>query len=262
MSSNRIITALAVVAVLGGVYWAFTRSGWDPLGLSDGWGDDAVEAGEPRRPWPAHTTESIRNRLKRMRFAIAYLRKQAERERKRTAGARQLLLEAREVQGVDDAKAEELLRRAIEDTPDFAPAISALADLKLNQDPDEARELGLKCLALDDSDPVCHRTVVASFTRAGKFDEAFPHIAHCLETDPRNVDCASAMAGYYLSKDKLDEARNMVNWLEWAAPDSVFTHTAVGDLALKCGDAERAKDAFQKACDMGQEYACTMLGEL
>jgi predicted Zn-dependent protease len=256
-----VITALAVVGVLGGIYWAFTRSGWDPLGLTDGQGADAVEAGSPERPWPAHTTERIRNRLARMRFAIAYLRAAAERERERTAGARALLLEAREVRSTDDARAEELLRQAISETPDFAPALSALADLRLDEDPDEARELGLRCLALDDGDPVCHRTVVSTFTRRGEFDEAFPHIAYCLEMDPRNVDCASAMTSYYLSRGKLDEARNMVNWLKWSAPDSVFTHTAAGDLAHRCGDAARAREAFQKACDMGQEHACTMLDE-
>jgi len=256
------LIVLAAIAVLGGVYWLLSRTVWRSPAETPTAAEVEDDPASPLRPWPERTTEPLRQRLTKLRIAIGYLHAAAERERERNRPARELFLEARRLQGTDDARAEQLLRRAIELSPDYVPALSALADQELNTHPDEARELGLRCLALDDSDSVCHRTVIATYTRGGQFDEAFPHLAFCLEMDPRNIDCAGGMTSYYLSKGMLDAARTMVGWMRWVDPRSAFTLVAEGDLALKLGETAAARIAFQQACAQGQAHACTMLGEL
>ncbi|MCP4677374.1 MAG: hypothetical protein GY854_18040 [Deltaproteobacteria bacterium] len=171
-------------------------------------------------------------------------------------------MNARKIQGEDDDNAESLLRQAIDTAPEYTPALSALADLLLNEDVDEARELSLRCLAVDERDSVCHRTLISSYTRDGLFEDAFPHVAYCLEVDPKNIDCLSSMSSLYLNQGQLDETKRMLTWMRRVDPDSMFTQLAEGGYAHAVGDRDAARDAFDHACNKGQPFACKMLKEL
>lgn len=148
------------------------------------------------------------------------------------------------------------LLAAVQEDPDDVAILSRLSDMMLGEDVQKARHYAIECLARDEKNSVCHRTLISTFTRYGQFDDAFPYLSDCLEIDRNNVHCLGGMINYQLQKGDLDEARRLTEHLSRIDPDSIWTHLAMGSYYDAAGNSEAALEHFRKACKRGQPYAC------
>ena len=59
----------------------------------------------------------------------------------------------------------DLLRRAVEADPESVPALKYLSDALVHRDRTAAREAAERCLELDPGEPMCHRSMIATYTQ-------------------------------------------------------------------------------------------------
>ena len=138
------------------------------------------------------------------------------------------------------ARAECLLRRAIELEPDYADALAALADCVIRQ-------------AIDGS-------VTAERMKAGRAD-AVEHAERAVLVDPANSR-ALAAAGYALSGMHygFDEGLEMTHRAAAVNPGSAHVHNARGQVFVTLGESEKALACFEEARRLNPFYVHAPLG--
>lgn len=161
------------------------------------------------------------------------------------------------IQLSDPGRARALLNSVLDKDPYFSPALADQADGWLAENKlDAAREAAIRCLAVDEKNAVCHRTLVSTFTRQGDLEGAQTYLRDCLALDPQNPHCLVAMAQFHLRKRDLNEAKHFLDRLLAVDPRSVWSHLARAEFAEAAGDAVAAKESYLAACKLGQAYAC------
>jgi len=150
-----------------------------------------------------------------------------------------------------------LLKEALSLDRDNAKALANLSELTMeSNDLLQARELATQCLGVDKNNLVCHRVLVASFTRTGKWDEAHPFLTDCLSVNPDDILCLGAMSSYQLNARQFNESKETVEKLKRLDPNSMWTHVAEADYLAGIGEKLAAAPHYKRACEMGQTYAC------
>jgi len=133
---------------------------------------------------------------------------------------------------------------------------SRAADRLDDGDYDQARDLALRCLAVDRTRSQCQSALANSYARRGQYDEGHAHFVDCLKSDPGNEHCMSAMTLYHLAHGERAEARRMLDTLEAGNRDSLTAHLTAGDFARATGDRDGECTHYKAACTLGSDGAC------
>jgi len=214
------------------------------------------------KPKALDVLDARSTQLRRVQELRKSLPKSETPDRKAHSTAQAEFFAARRIEGSDPAEAKRRYEAIVEKEPWHEASLEALADMQIYNDREKALEYALRCLAVNETNPTCHRTVVALYTIQGDWDAAEPYLLDCLDLSPGNIHCLSALASMSFARGDLDTAKKTVSWMELVDRESVFTQVAVGDLASMAGDIDAAVAAFDYACERGQSYACGRVREL
>jgi len=119
-----------------------------------------------------------------------------------------------------------------------------------------ARREAQACLQVDRTRGECRAALVASFTSVGDWEHAYTPLVDCLDQNPSNGACLSAMARYQVRHQNLDDAKRRVDALVALGDSSGEAALAIGEYALSTKDLPRACTSFQSACAASQKDAC------
>lgn len=165
--------------------------------------------------------------------------------------------------GTDNTAVKALLKNAIELDHSNAKALGFLAGMLLNDgNKDEARELAADCIAFDRKNADCYTTLISSYTRYGEFDNSYSVLSDCLIDTPDNIHCLGGMETYYLNAGQLNDAKRILDQITQLDPNSLWTHMAQASYFEKTGDFQNAALEYEKACKMGQSFACQRLKDV
>ena len=266
---RRQVLVLCAIALASAGTWLAVRSHGGPQPVTPPASIDPRSA--PKTPNLTHPERVLRpelpgtlprsdvyERIAKLREGLA---RRAARSEIRKTESSDLFFQAR--RALDRAEARRLMERALQEDPDSVEALSALAELALGDGKLEtARHGAIACLALDEKNAACHRTLIATYTRFGKFDEAYPYLSDCVEVDPENLHCLGGLVNYYLSKKDGEKAASFVEWMRAVDAGSMWTALADAGVQLASGKRDLALASFRRVCEAGQLYACSRVREL
>lgn len=170
-----------------------------------------------------------------------------------------LLKEAREADG---SRQFELYEAALAADPSNIDALMELGELRLeDEDWEDAEALAKRCLALDPDRLRCQQTLERRFTRTGDFTSAAELYEGCLEEALVRAGCLAFNAGAALRANDIPRAKELHARLAALAPKSIDTLVLEAAIAREAGDEAAARDAYERGCKLGNEFACTWLAQ-
>lgn len=144
--------------------------------------------------------------------------------------------------GRGDGAALALLRRA--------------SDAMEREDYAEALRDAQECLEVDPSDRDCFDDELMVYGRTGDFTNERILAEECLFDDPDDVGCLEAIVTVDARDRDFDSARKAADHLRQVAPNSTSSALADAVIADLSGNHAAALAEYERACGLGQEYAC------
>ena len=149
----------------------------------------------------------------------------------------------------------EMLQKAIEEDPDYAPALAELSEAywqKYNETSNQ--EWAQKTIAAaeeavrkNDRLAVTHVSLGEAYRRTGRLEEAIRELEAALELDPLDSEARSALARVYFDQGRLEEAEALHKQAIELQPRQWSAHNALGVFYTNCGRGEEAIESFEQA---------------
>lgn len=187
-----------------------------------------------------------------------------EGEAKSLEQSQNFFYQAMKQQSLDKEKYVTLLKKSLDFNPNNVEALGRYAGYLMSKSQfKEAIDLARTCLSEDIENSLCHRVMVSSFTRQGDFENGYPYILDCLDKDPSNTDCLGGMVTTLLSFDDFEAAKAVLDEVELTEhEDSLWLHLSRGQYYQRVGQTGKALSNYKAACDLGQPFACKMVGKI
>jgi Flp pilus assembly protein TadD len=142
--------------------------------------------------------------------------------------------------------AQDAFQRLIELAPDNVPALTGLARLLQEEDPDRARSLYEEALKRQPDQLPLQMELAALEMRQGRKEDAKSRLEQALWKNPKALQPRLLLAAYYLSAGQPEEGLALLKEVEPLFPDRPELLTALGNAQLAAGKPEAALATFKK----------------
>ncbi|MFQ5720354.1 MAG: tetratricopeptide repeat protein [Acidobacteriota bacterium] len=94
---------------------------------------------------------------------------------------------------------------------------------------------------------IIQRSLWVVYGTLGRPDDALAALENAVRLDPKNLDASLDLVAEHVRRSHLDKARAVLDGLEKTYPDSAAVIAARGAVARRAGDADGAREAFNRA---------------
>lgn len=152
-------------------------------------------------------------------------------------------------------RARELLREELETHPDRVAALERLGEKRLNDEAHaEARQLALRCLALDPGNARCEAVLDNTLPPPDEGRAVF--LDNCLARRPDDAACLAGRLAEHIKAGHFDAARDLLARLRATDPAGTMTRLSAARLLASSGNYEQAATEFEALCKQDNAHAC------
>ncbi|HMJ11605.1 MAG TPA: hypothetical protein VK524_09350 [Polyangiaceae bacterium] len=174
-----------------------------------------------------------------------------------------LLLGARQIEMTDPRKSREILEAVLQKEPRNERALRMLATKMLSDEKlARARTLAVRCLSVNITNYACQKVgqlvpaLVVDPKAGDQLGKMGTIVDACLKATPDSAACLSGKLQLSLLRGKIGEAKPLARRLARVAPNAPELVLCEGRLAAAAGAYGKARVAFERACQRGEEGAC------
>lgn len=124
------------------------------------------------------------------------------------------------------------------------------------EDYTEALRDAQACLEIDPAERDCFDDELMVYGRTGDFANERILAEECLQDAPADVGCLEAIVTVDARDRDFDSAKTAADHLRQLAPNSASSVIADATIADLSGDLGAALTDYERACNLGQEFAC------
>ncbi|HEV2690721.1 MAG TPA: tetratricopeptide repeat protein, partial [Bryobacteraceae bacterium] len=152
----------------------------------------------------------------------------------------------------------DLLTKVVGKDPHYALAFAALSEAKwrkygTDRNPkwlEEAQELGLHAIELDNQVPSAHTNLAKAYTYTGRYPDAIREYQAALDLDPISVEAHRGLADVYQRSGKPKEAESVYRQAIQLRPSDWLSHTMLGVFYYEQSRYADAEAPFQRVAEL------------